>query len=797
MNGITLKRLASAIVACLSIAQAQQSHVVIDARDAKAAPPTPLEGTLVSSGYGVTTRYFTKDGKPWLPVLGEFHYVRCPQRLWSDALDRIKLGGIDIVGTYVFWNHHEEDEGHFNWTGDRDLRKFLQLAKSKNMRVIVRLGPFSHGEARNGGLPDWLYGSGIQERSNDPRYLAYVERFYNEIGKQARGLLVKDGGPVVGVQIENEYQASGAPWEPNQSLTPEWAGGSFEGASHLIKLKALAIKAGFDVPFYSATAWDAAPIVPGFIPMHSCYPVNFWASTPEKVYDPSKDYMLVNRWKFPGFATAHRVSYDPDKYPYFMCEMGVGMTPTMAHRPWTPGDMPNALGRVLIGGGANTLGYYMYRGGTQFVGKYGYMNEGTLPRLNYDYQAPIGQYGDFNASFYSLRLIHTFLHSFGDRLAPMEPVAREGAEKADPADVSQVGYSVRSDGSRAFLFLSNFQTGASLKEFTGLTYTIRLSAGDVTVQDLHVDPKVTAMLPIHFDLGAVDLTYATAEPIHKMEVNGEDHFLFAAVPGMAARFAFRPSDVHTVDGASTRKDGDLLVVDVEPGRKSTFKVTTTKGKSVYVTCLDRGGAELTSVINFAGKERWVSAVQDVISGGDVLKVETRVIKQVPTSALSIYPDPGALVVNGKVQKGDHDGIFASYEIASPAEQHDTKFTEMRKGIYSIQLPEKPAEGTDQFLSISYLGDHADASIEGKMVADHFNLGENWNIRLNGLQNPPWGKEMVIRFHPLVAKTTPEIYVRRRRIERHLTAEGAFSLDGMDLQPLQVIELKPVESNSTK
>lgn len=104
------------------------------------------------------------------------------------------MGGVNIIATYVFWNLHEEVEGIFNWSANKNLRYFIELCGKYQLYVIIRIGPFNHGEIRNGGIPDWLFGRPFEVRSNDKGYLFYMRRMYNEIGIQVRGLLYKEGG---------------------------------------------------------------------------------------------------------------------------------------------------------------------------------------------------------------------------------------------------------------------------------------------------------------------------------------------------------------------------------------------------------------------------------------------------------------------------------------------------------------------------------------------------------------------------------------------------------------------------
>ena len=152
----------------------------------------------------VDSRSLRLDGQPWTPVMGEFHYARYPASEWREELLKMKAGGIDIVATYVFWIHHEEIENQWDWTGSRDLRRFVATGRDAGLKVIVRSGPWCHGEVRNGGLPDWIVARG-HTRSDNPAYLANVRELYAQIAAQLKGLLWKDGGPVIGMQLENEY----------------------------------------------------------------------------------------------------------------------------------------------------------------------------------------------------------------------------------------------------------------------------------------------------------------------------------------------------------------------------------------------------------------------------------------------------------------------------------------------------------------------------------------------------------------------------------------------------------------
>ena len=264
----------------------------------------------------VNSRYLTRDGKPWLAVMGEFHYTRYPRAQWEEELLKMKAAGVDIVATYVFWIHHEEIRGKFDWTGQRDLRAFAQLCAKHGMLLEPRIGPWAHGEVRNGGLPDWLIQQG-PTRSNDPAYLAAVQTWYAEIGRQLAGLMWKDGGPVVAIQLENEYSARG----PGL------------GEEHILRLKQMAVASGLDVPLYFVTGWDNA-----VIPARAVIPV-YGGGYPDAPWDGSINKLPpaeVYAFRFQSRVAANMGAMnaagagDPQatpvhSLPYFTAEIGSGI----------------------------------------------------------------------------------------------------------------------------------------------------------------------------------------------------------------------------------------------------------------------------------------------------------------------------------------------------------------------------------------------------------------------------------------------------------------------------------------
>ena len=393
--------------------------------DARATAPAPLSGHLqlgaARSPQGVAlaanSQYLTRDGQPWLPVMGEYHYTRAPAAQWDTQLRLMKAAGIDIVASYVFWNHHQEQPGAFNWKGNRDLRRFVQLAQAAGLKVVVRLGPWAHGEARYGGIPDWVVDK-MPTRSNDAEYLRHVERLYAEIGQQIRGLLWKDGGPVVGVQLENEYNLRG----PGR------------GEDHIRSLKALALKAGMDVPLYTVTGWDGTVYPSGeVLPVFGGYPDEPWATSTTEL-PPKETHAFRFDTRVSGDLGAQTKSHQPgtaetdkDKVPFLGAEYGAGLPAMYRRRTLVSADDIAAMLPAQLGSGVNLLGYYMFHGGRNQVGAGGTgLEESSLsggyndtPRISYDFQAPLGPDGQQREVLTRLRPFHLFLRDYGARLAPM------------------------------------------------------------------------------------------------------------------------------------------------------------------------------------------------------------------------------------------------------------------------------------------------------------------------------------------------------------------------------------------
>lgn len=151
---------------------------------------------------------FLLNGEPFIIKAAEMHYPRIPRPYWEHRIQMCKALGMNTICLYVFWNIHEQKEGEFDFTENNDIREFVKLAQKNGMYVIVRPGPYVCAEWEMGGLPWWLLKKkDIKLRDNDPYYMERVAIFEQEVAKQLSDLTIDKGGPVIMVQVENEFGA--------------------------------------------------------------------------------------------------------------------------------------------------------------------------------------------------------------------------------------------------------------------------------------------------------------------------------------------------------------------------------------------------------------------------------------------------------------------------------------------------------------------------------------------------------------------------------------------------------------
>jgi beta-galactosidase len=179
-----------------------------------ASPQTASPSTIPSSTqhhtFAVNGPQFLMDGKPYQIISGEMHYPRVPREYWRDRMQKARAMGLNTITTYVFWNLHEPHPSVFDFSGQNDIAEFIREAQAQGLNVILRPGPYVCAEWELGGYPSWLLKDrDVVLRSTEPKYTAAVHAWFTRLAQEIKPLLVKNGGPIIAVQLENEYGSFG------------------------------------------------------------------------------------------------------------------------------------------------------------------------------------------------------------------------------------------------------------------------------------------------------------------------------------------------------------------------------------------------------------------------------------------------------------------------------------------------------------------------------------------------------------------------------------------------------------
>lgn len=666
---------------------------------------------------GFTNYYMKVNEKPFFGISGEFHFSRCDERRWEDEIIKMKMCGINVIATYVFWIHHEEEEGVFDFEGCRNLRKFVELCGKHGIYVIVRIGPFDHGEVRNGGIPDWMYGKPFEVRKLSEGFLFYVRRLYGKISEQIQGLLYKDGGPIIAAQIDNEYMHSSAPWEITTGISEEWVFGGDEGEAYMLTLQEEAKKCGIITPFYTCTGWGGAITPSVMMPLWGSYAYRPWLFYAERGEHPSTEEYVYQDFHHNDAAVTSdfKPAYEPEIRPYACCEMGGGMMCTYNYRFILPYKSVDAMANIKIASGCNFLGYYVFQGGTNPLGKHGtFMNESQVPKMSYDYQAALGEFGQIRESYERLKTIHLFCKTFGEELCRMETVLPEGASYIDPKDLDTLRFALRTDGEKGFLFINNFQDHETTKPKQNETVIIQSKEGEIVFDQLDLAAEENCILPFHMDMDGILLKKATAQPITRIEKDGESTYVFLKPDGMKAALYFEES-------VTAGQSGNVLVCE-DSQAAELFEVT--KGEtSLKILCLNR---DMANQMYLLEDRTLLFAKGAVMETKDGIRLETRMAEN------KIYTYPKNCFCGSedmqKADTGETDPIFDIWKVGTEEKQLSAEVVRTAATKYTVKLPDNFMEGLkDILVQIRYQGDIGHAFINGVMVNDNFCNGDVWEI----------------------------------------------------------------------
>lgn len=697
--------------------------------------------------YSYNENYLMCDGAPILPVMGEFHFSRYPKEEWESALYNMKNGGIEIVATYVFWIHHEEAKGEWNFEDNRCLRDFLACCERAGMKVWLRIGPWAHGECRNGGFPDWLIDmerrGELRLRENNDKYLALVDEFYTKIGEQAAGFMYKDGGPIIGIQIENEYGHCGGPSD------------RAEGMAHMCMLKKMAQEKGLITPYYSATGWGGAYVPEGFLAMLGGYVDAPWAEHTHEL-DASENFLFKPFCDDANIGSdfsdgESAFTFDVNKVPYLTAELGGGLQVTAHRRTYPYAKDIEAQTVCMLGAGANLIGYYMYHGGVNPDGKYstlqeskatGYNND--LPVKSYDFQTCLRENGLPSESFYKLRKYHTFIKSVEDILAPAKvylPSNVSEPKSAEDMETLRACLRYNEELDCGFLFINNHQRKRhmtqkwitshkplefSIRKYVNQAYGFNDKAGEtadknkqntddeylkVTFKNIYVASDAVLVipynLPVKIDGEDIRLRYTNASYLGCF---GGVYYFYSDENEKDVYFEWSDNADHS--GAVrllTTHDAEHLLV----------------GKDGKISMLPDLAFEKAGTVDFV--EKGVKPERDTFKlpvDGSTLSKECEHRKAcgcVREYELSLKYDA--------VCKSCGNAASDCGKESTP----DDKSNERSDGILS-----------DIFLELDFGGDKAELYADGRLIDDWFSNGEVWRVALRRYGFP---KKLVLKVYP--------------------------------------------------
>lgn len=674
----------------------------------------------------IDNKGFLIGGEAVMPVMGEIHYARVPERDWKRELLKMRAGGVTVVATYVFWNHHEEEENVWNWSGNRNLRKFIKICDEVGLPVVIRVGPFCHGEVYQGGFPEWIVDKAIADpkqyklRSLAPGFMAAVRLLYENIYEQVRGLLWKDGGPVIGMQLENECRG---PWAYYQAL------------------KKMALEIGYDLPFYTRTGWpklNGREVFGEILPLYGDYADGFWERKAEDMPGAYPDAFAFKQTRLSAniatetFGTHQStvMEHSDLAYPYFTCELGGGMQTAYHRRVHIFDRDALALCVTKVGSGSNLPGYYMYHGGTNpestradgATHSMGEMQDSKTTAHNdvcyksYDFQAPLGEMGQTNVSYHNTRVFHQMLQDWGGLMRDMDPVFPATNCENGRKD-EHLRWSVRTDGRKGFLFVNNYLRMMPLTSKSDVQFEFVTVDGAILKfpsSPITIPSDACFVWPFGIDFEGITVDWASAQFLARVSGDVPQLWLVAC-DGIRAEISI---------------DGKIYT----PKLDKAFTVVSEAGRKVEI-CILSSDKAMT-----AYKVRGVDAMDGKAPVKECMAFSRDGI---------IYQDAGALIEEiwrvghrfkarpVKSCEGLRSVKMGNAKVATMPVEADFE----RAAVWDLsgitdKVKNKSQEQIDAlFFRIDYKGDVARVYADGRLVADNY-----WN-----------GREMLVRVADLVGK----------------------------------------------
>ena len=585
-------------------------------------------------------------------------------------------------------------------------------------------------------------------------YFEYVKRLYAEIYNQVKSLFYKDNGPIIGIQIDNEYGHC-------HGLKGD------EGRKHMMTLKKLAVDTGFDVPFYTATGWGGAIVVEGeFLPVMAAYVEGSWEQHIDKV-PPNINFVFtsVRDDLTVGSDLADTKIYEPTynmyDYPFATCELGGGMQATYQRRPIITVDDTEAMAFVKLGSGAAMLGYYMYHGGTNPLGQLSTLQESRetgspndLPKLSYDYQAPLNEYGLTNPSYKALRRLHLFVKSHEEMLAKSS-CCIPNDRQIRPDDPSTLRYAVRYLDNTGFIFINNYQHNLEMEPQESLLFSVNVNGEEISFPAISLKPGQWRMLPFNLDLSGIMLKCSTMQPLSTIRHPESHYYFFYGEPGQEIEYHFDPRTVKEVISGNIEQDDAKLVISQQfandCGILDPIILRNDLGIKVHIVTLTKEQASNFNLYQLNGE------TYALISDKDIFLDENQVqclSVGIPEATVLAFPELPEGQIISKYITNEKVSIFSKYHITwNPV---NPKVTLEQMGTtseghlrYRIMSDQDILNGCgDVFLNIDFEGDVAEITHNGELKADYFYNGLTWRIGLKRFAHIIHTGEWILDISPL-------------------------------------------------
>jgi hypothetical protein len=501
-----------------------------------------------------------------------------------------------------------------------------------------------------------------------------------------------------------------------------------------------------------------------FLPTQSGYAFRPWILNPRYEQPPTTEFLFLDRRA--QARVEGEIVYDTARYPYAYSELGSGTQMTYPHRPVAPPECVQAQTIVALGSGTNWLGYYMYHGGSNPTGRRFYLNEDAVPRISYDFQAPLREYGQLNASYHRLRLLHLFLQTWDAALAPMAVTLPPNHQQLTPYDTQELRCAVRSQDGSGFLFLNNYQDHVEMQDHEDIRLSLQLPGETLVIpeyQGLRVPKNASALLPFNLRLPhGVLLKYATAQLVTQLEQSDLTTCVFFAPEGMEAEFALDATtyrELAVTAGVQTRRhEYDYLTV--QPGLTCRIAITTLHGAPVQILVLAQAQALMLWKTRVWDAERLLLASGLVLSQPEQLDFYWQHDNDLH---LAVYPDLSAeLVTTANFQAQRPEGVFSHYTLSVPKCTIPLEVQPINARVTRLRVPATALHGLhDAFLSIDYLGDIGSLYLNGRLVGDNFASELPWEIGLKRFLVSGQDLELILHISPLAQDDPKQRYLQKK------------------------------------